>query len=347
MQNHDFLLSSYDYDLPDQLIASRPAAGRINSRLLVYNAKTDEVIHTNFYELTKHIPQDSLLVLNQSKVFPCRLRGSKPSGGKVEVFFLSAYPDENNQYRVLIKSNGKKKIGDTYNFADELIVKIENISEGHFYVSVSCDELITYLDQHASIPIPPYIRGGESDDRDKSDYQTVFAKQVGSVAAPTAGLHFTDELFKKLEEESNVKRAQVTLHVGLGTFAPVKTDDIREHDMHSESYFVEDEQWSKIVSAKKRVAVGTTSLRTLESIWKMGVDNLQCDSVYDTNIFLHPGVDIQSIDALITNFHLPKSTLLMLVSSLIGREKTLELYKTAVENEYRFFSYGDAMLILR
>ena len=347
MQNLDFLLSSYDYDLPDSLIADRPAKGRINSRLLVYNAKTDEVIHTHFYELTKHIPQDALLVLNQSKVFPCRLRGQKPSGGKVEVFFLTAYADENNQYRVLIKSNGKKKIGDTYQFSDGLVIEIDDIKDGHFYVKSNQDDLINYLEKNAQIPIPPYIRGGESDERDKSDYQTVFAKQVGSVAAPTAGLHFTDELFEKLKTESNVERAQVTLHVGLGTFAPVKTDDIREHDMHSESYFVESDQWRKIQAAKKRVAVGTTSLRTLESIWQMGVDKLQCDSVYDTNIFLHPGVDVQSIDALITNFHLPKSTLLMLVSSLIGREKTLELYKIAVENEYRFFSYGDAMLILR
>jgi S-adenosylmethionine:tRNA ribosyltransferase-isomerase len=347
MQNQDFLLSSYNYELPDRLIADRPADGRINSKLLVYNAKTDEVIHTHFFELPKYIPQDSLLVLNQSKVFPCRLNGSKPSGGKVEVFFLTAYPDAEGLYRVLIKSNGKKRIGDTYRFENDLIVEIVDIREGHFYVKANTDNLIGYLDNHASIPIPPYIRGGESDERDKSDYQTVFAKNVGSVAAPTAGLHFTDELFQRLKDESGVDRAQVTLHVGLGTFAPVKTDDIREHDMHSESYFVEAEQWDKIIKAPKRVAVGTTSLRTLESIWQMGVDELQTDSVYDTNIFLHPGVDVQSIDALVTNFHLPKSTLLMLVSSLIGREKTLELYNIAVEKEYRFFSYGDAMLILR
>lgn len=347
MQKEDFLLSSYDYDLPPELIADRPAKDRINSRLLVYNAQTDEVIHANFYELAKYMPKDSLLVLNQSKVFPCRLNGKKESGGKVEVFFLTAFADEAGLYRVLIKSNGKKRVGDTYFFKDDLQIRVEKIEAGHFYVSANREALIDYLEEYASIPIPPYIRGGESDERDKSDYQTVFAKQVGSVAAPTAGLHFTQEIFNELKQKCGVERAQVTLHVGLGTFAPVKTDDIREHEMHSESYFVESEQWEKIFAAKSRVAVGTTSLRTLESIWKMGVDELQCDSVYDTNIFLHPGVDVQSIDALITNFHLPKSTLLMLVSSLIGREKTLELYRIAVENKYRFFSYGDAMLILR
>ncbi|OIQ17574.1 MAG: tRNA preQ1(34) S-adenosylmethionine ribosyltransferase-isomerase QueA [Bacteriovorax sp. MedPE-SWde] len=347
MQKSDFFLSSYDYDLPQELIASRPAEGRINSKLLIYNSKTDEVIHAHFYDLVKYLPHDALLVLNQSKVFPCRLNGKKPSGGKVEVFFLTATADNEGFYRVLIKSNGKKKIGDTYLFEGDLTVTISDIREGHFYVSVNITDLISYLDQYASIPIPPYIRGGESDDQDKLDYQTVFAKNIGSVAAPTAGLHFTQEIFDQLKNDCGIDRAQVTLHVGLGTFAPVKTDDIREHDMHSESYFVESDQWKKIIAAKKKIAVGTTSLRTLESIWQMGTDKLQTDSVYDTNIFLHPGVDIQSIDALITNFHLPKSTLLMLVSSLIGREKTLELYKIAVENEYRFFSYGDAMLILR
>lgn len=346
MQNSDYLLSSYDYDLPPELIAERPAEGRINSRLLVYNAKTDEVIHTNFYELKNYLPQDSLLVLNQSKVFPCRLNGQKASGGKVEVFFLTVYPDEDNCYRALIKSNGKKKVGDQYFFDNELVLEIDSIKDGHFYIKSNLENMEQYLNDNAAIPIPPYIRGGVSDDLDKQDYQTVFAKNLGSVAAPTAGLHFTDELFDELKERG-IDQAKVTLHVGLGTFAPVKTDDIREHDMHSESYFVEQDQWQKIKNAPKRVAVGTTSLRTLESIWQMGVDKLQCDSVYDTNIFLHPGVSVQSIDALVTNFHLPKSTLLMLVSSLIGREKTLELYNIAVKEKYRFFSYGDAMLILR
>jgi S-adenosylmethionine:tRNA ribosyltransferase-isomerase len=346
MTEQDLLLTSYDYDLPANLIADRPAAGRSGSRLLVYNVKTDEVIHSKFDDIHKFLPHNSVLVLNQSKVFPCRLLGQKLSGGKVEVFLLSAIANENGHYRALIKSNGKKKEGDRYLFADNMEMTLELIKDGHFYLRSNLSDLTSYLEKHAKIPIPPYIRGGESDEQDKLDYQTVFAKHVGSVAAPTAGLHFTQEVFEKLKA-NGIVQTMVTLHVGLGTFAPVKTNNIKEHEMHTEEYFVEKDQWDKIVSAKKRIAVGTTSLRTIESIWKKGTESFTPDEVYDTNIFLHPGVEVKSIDALVTNFHLPKSTLLMLVSSLIGREKTLELYKIAVENEYRFFSYGDAMLILR
>ncbi len=348
MNKEDLQLSSYDYDLPKEQIASRPVEGRHHSRLLVYNCKTDSVTHHQFNELINFLPSQTTLVLNQSKVFPCRLKGHKDSGGSVEVFFLTVEANDDGNYRALVKANGKKRIGDHYQFANNLKIEIIDNVDGEFLIkpSLSGYDLINYLNANALVPIPPYIRGGESDEQDKKDYQTVFANELGSVAAPTAGLHFSDELLSQIKEAGH-DIAKVTLHVGLGTFAPVKVDNLEDHKMHSENYYVDSENFKKITSAKKRIAVGTTSLRTLETIWKNGVENYTPGEMKDTDIFLHPGVDVKSIDGLVTNFHLPKSTLLMLVSALIGREKTLELYKIAVENKYRFFSYGDAMLILR
>jgi len=346
MNNIDLSLSSYDFDLPKELIAERPCSVRHNSKLLVYNAKTDEITHTEFNQLSNFIPKDSLLVANQSKVFPCRLVGKKITGGKCEIFVLSLTPNENGNYQVLIKTTSKKQVGQKYYFANNLEAQIEELGEGHFYVSFNTDNLEQALHDIGKIPIPPYIRGGESDEQDVENYQTVFAKEQGSVAAPTAGLHFTPEVFEKLSEK-NIDQAFVTLHVGLGTFAPVKTDNLSDHTMHTEKYFVSEENLEKVNSGRPIFAVGTTSLRVLESAYKDGKIAAKADKIYDTNIFLHPGVDVKSISGLVTNFHLPKSTLLMLVSSLIGREKTLALYKEAIANEYRFFSYGDAMLILR
>ncbi|MDD0852754.1 tRNA preQ1(34) S-adenosylmethionine ribosyltransferase-isomerase QueA [Halobacteriovorax sp. GB3] len=345
----DLLLSSYDYHLPEELIASRPAPNRHTSKLLVYNAKDDTVTHTSFLELDKFLPSGAQIVFNQSKVFPCRLVGKKPTGGKAEIFVLSVV-DVDGSYPCLIKSRGKKDLGDTYLLDGDVQATITWVEEGRFGVSFNIDSqassLANYLEEYGKIPIPPYIRGGESDDLDKKDYQTVYAKEVGSVAAPTAGLHFSDEVFSKLEKK-NIDRAYVTLHVGLGTFAPVKTENVLDHDMHTEQYFVDQQNLERLEQKRPRFCVGTTSLRVLESSFKSTGFDLEADKRYQTNIFLHPGKDVKSIDGLITNFHLPKSTLLMLVSSLIGREKTLELYKIAIENEYRFFSYGDAMLILR
>ena len=340
----DYQLDSYDYDLPEHLIASRPVEGRHHSKLLVYNISKDEVSHHQFHEIVDLLPEESTLVLNQSKVFPCRLTGNKVTGGNVEVFFLTISPNEKGLIHCLIKARGKKKLGDRFLFNEGLEITIAEILNGTFLVCANIDSIESYLNRHATIPIPPYIRDGVADDRDKEDYQTVYAKEVGSVAAPTAGLHFTDEIFRKLEERG-IQKSFVTLHVGMGTFAPVKTDDIREHEMHSESYHVDQENFQMIKNEKKRFAVGTTSLRVLESAWQL--EEFETDKSYDTNIFLHPGKEVRSIDGMITNFHLPKSTLLMLISSLMGREKALELYRIAVENEYRFFSYGDAMLIIR
>ena len=237
-------LSSYDYELPKEQIATRPVSGRHHSRLLVYNCKDDSISHHQFSDLPSFLPNESTLVLNQSKVFPCRLKGHKKSGGTVEVFFLTVEANEKGSYRALVKANGKKRIGDIYEFENQLEIEIIDNVDGEFLIkpSLNGSELIDYLNANALVPIPPYIRGGESDEQDKSDYQTVFANELGSVAAPTAGLHFSDELLSQINEAGH-DIAKVTLHVGLGTFAPVKVDNLEEHKMHSESYFVDKENY--------------------------------------------------------------------------------------------------------
>jgi len=340
----DLKLSSYHYELDAKFIAERPVADRHSSKLLVYNVSDDSITHTQFKNLPEFLPGQSTLVLNESKVFPCRLLGRKSTGAKVEIFVLSLAPNAAGCFSVMLKSSGKKRVGDLYELPGGASAELKEVSEtGQFFVSFSCANLQAYLDQHGMVPIPPYIRGGASDQQDLENYQTVYCRETGSVAAPTAGLHFTQEVFAELAAK-DIECAQVTLHVGLGTFAPVKTDNIKEHKIHSEEYFINAENLQKIRQAKKVFAVGTTSLRVLESTYGKEVI---ADKHYATNIFLHPGVEVHSIAGLITNFHLPQSTLLMLVSSLIGREKTLELYEEAKKEQYRFFSYGDAMLIIR
>jgi S-adenosylmethionine:tRNA ribosyltransferase-isomerase len=349
MQNNkDLQLVSYDYDLPVDLIADRPVEGRHHSRLLVYNAKTDEVIHTNFLNLHEYLDPNTTIVFNQSKVFPCRLFGTKESGGKAELFILTLI-DVNGQYDSMIRSRGKKSVGDKYIFGDLSCEIAEILEDGVFRVKFNLGkkELLNFLEKQAQIPIPPYIRDGIADEKDKSDYQTIYAKELGSVAAPTAGLHFTETVFENLATKG-IQKAFVTLHVGAGTFKPVTTDNILDHSMHTEFFDITSEDFEKIKGSQKVVAVGTTSLRTLESCMQNKEFSLPSSAKpWSTNIFLHPGKEVNSIDGLITNFHLPKSSLIMLVSSLIGREKTLELYNIAIKEKYRFFSYGDAMLILR
>lgn len=348
---NDSLVSSYDFDLPEELIAQRPvnSADRAQSRLLVYNAQTNKVTHDFFYNIGHYLPADSTLVFNQSKVFPSRLIGKKESGGKAELFFLESTPNEKNLYSVLIRTTSKKQIGSRYFFAEDFSVELNELGiDGTFKVKINLPEkyatLMDYLEKNALIPIPPYIRKGESDEADRTDYQTIYSKHIGSVAAPTAGLHFTEKLMSDLSS-SGIRAAYVTLHVGLGTFRPVSVDNIKDHIMHEEHYFIDADNLSKIRSSKKIIAVGTTSLRVLES--SLRESDFCADKIFSTSIFLHPGVDVKSISGLLTNFHLPQSTLLMLVSSLVGRKKTLELYAEAVREKYRFFSYGDAMLILR
>ncbi len=343
----DLLLSSYDFHLPQELIAARPVPDRHSSRLMVYDEALDQVTHTTFAEIGKFLPEHSTLVFNRSKVFPCRLIGKKSSGGEAEVFILSLL-HENNLYPAMIRASGKRKVGDEFFFGD-LSAKLEVIKgDGTFFVSFnkSHDDLLNDLEEIGKIPIPPYIRNGESDDLDKKTYQTVFAQETGSVAAPTAGLHFSETLLKKLEDEGH-HLATVTLHVGAGTFAPVKAENILDHKMHEEYFTIDQKNLKKIREAKFRVGVGTTTLRTLESSFVGDNVDFQGTDLKATSIFLHPGKEVHSIDALVTNFHLPKSSLIMLVSALIGREKILSLYEQAIKNKYRFFSYGDGMLILR
>lgn len=344
----DLLLSSYNFDLPKRLIADRPVPNRHSSKLLVFKEKTGEIIHTTFEKIGEHIPSHSTFVFNRSKVFPCRLIGRKPSGGEAEVFILSLLHHE-GIYPAMVRASGKRKEGDTFLFGDLKAEIITLNGNGTFGVRFNQEheELIRTLEVLGRIPIPPYIRGGESDEEDKKTYQTVFAEESGSVAAPTAGLHFSEELLDKLKSSGH-ELATVVLHVGAGTFAPVKAENILEHKMHEEFYTIDRENLDKIQKAAFRIAVGTTSLRTLESSWKEGQVTIdRPGEMNSTSIFLHPGKEVHSIEAMVTNFHLPESSLIMLVSALIGREKTLELYKIAIEHEYRFFSYGDGMLILR
>lgn len=344
----DLLLNSYDYDLPPELIAERPVPDRHSSRLLVYDEATDQVTHSHYHQIGDFLPSSSTLVFNRSKVFPCRLLGHKSSGGEAEVFILSLLAAE-GLYPCLVRASGKRKVGDEFFFGELAARLVQVKGDGTFLVQFNCHErdLVLKLEQIGKIPIPPYIRRGESDEQDKQSYQTVYAQESGSVAAPTAGLHFSEELLSKLKAQGH-KLATVTLHVGAGTFAPVKSENILEHKMHEEFYGIDGENLKVIQDARYRVAVGTTALRTLESCWTHeGIKFSVNEGLRPTSIFLHPGKMVHSIDALITNFHLPKSTLLMLISSLLGREKVLELYQIAIEKRYRFFSYGDGMLILR
>lgn len=331
--------SAYHYYLPEELIAKRPMVPRDHSRLMVYNRKRDEVIHAKFFELPKFLDSGTRLIFNQSKVFPCRLFAKKETGGKAEIFVLSLDQTDKG-YTCLVKSGSKKKIGQKLligeeNEANATIQKANDDGSFDLEFSLDINEVVT---RFGKTPIPPYIRGGESDERDVSDYQTVYAKEAGSVAAPTAGLHFTDDVFKNLKAKE-IERSFVTLHVGLGTFAPLKYDQLKNKKLHKELFHIAKDDWDNIQNSKKKIAVGTTSLRALES-----VDDV--DKWSSTEIFIFPGYDVKSVDGIITNFHLPSSSLLMLVSALIGREKTLELYELAVKEKYRFFSYGDAMLIL-
>jgi len=340
--NEDLKLESYFYELPRHLIADQQLEHRHDSKLMVYKKKSNQVIHSTFKNLATFLNTQNLLVLNESKVFPCRLIGQKKTGAKAEIFILE-YKSDTGFYNALIKSAKKKKIGDEYFLDESIKVKIEQInSDQTFKVSFNVDKVEEVLDQFGKIPIPPYIRKGESNACDVKNYQTIYAKNKGSVAAPTAGLHFTPEVFKALKLK-NIEHALVTLHVGLGTFLPVKTPVINEHKMHFENYFIDKENLEKINSNKDIIAVGTTSLRVLESLQ---IENFVADTVYQTDIFLYPGKRINKVKGLLTNFHLPQSSLLMLVSCLIGRQKVLDLYGEAIKHAYRFYSYGDAMLIL-
>ena len=337
--------SDFDYYLPEELIAQTPVYPRDSSRLLVYDRANDKIEHKHFYDIVDYLQKGDLLVRNNTKVLPARMFGFTPNGGKVEVLLLKRF--DLNEWEVLVKPGKKAKPGAKLIISEELSLEVISTIEeaGSRRVKFIYDGVFEdVISRVGEMPLPPYITEKL---KDQNRYQTVYAKHDGSAAAPTAGLHFTPELFSKLEEKG-VEVADVLLHVGLGTFRPVKADDITEHHMHSEYYEIDELNAEKINKAKREgrrvIAVGTTSVRTLESASDQ--NGLVAPTKANTEIFIYPPYKFKCVDALITNFHLPKSTLIMLVSALSDREKTLKLYETAVNERYRFFSFGDACLIL-
>lgn len=338
-------VKDFDFYLPEEQIAQDPLENRSDSRLMVLHRESGEIEHKIFKDITGYLKKGDCLVINNTKVLPARLIGVKEeTGAKIELLLLKR--KENDIWETLVKPGRKAKKGAKISFGDGILKGeiIDEVEEGNRLVQFSYDGIFEeILDQLGQMPLPPYITHQL---KDKNRYQTVYAKEEGSAAAPTAGLHFTQELLQQIED-MGVTIAHVTLHVGLGTFRPVKVENVLDHHMHSEFYHIEEEEAKKINDTKKNggrvIAVGTTSTRTLESATdENGI--LQAKSG-NTEIFIYPGYQFKMIDALITNFHLPQSTLLMLVSAFAGRENVLQAYDTAVKEGYRFFSFGDAMLL--
>ena len=336
--------SDFDFYLPEELIAQTPLEKRDTSRLLHLDKQTGEIEHKHFYDIKQYLHEGDCLVLNDSRVLPARLIGARPTGGTVELVLLKDLGD--NRWECLSRPGRKTKPGQELVFGNgELTAVVEEVTlGGNRIVKFSYEGIfLEILERLGKMPLPPYIK---EELQDSERYQTVYSKELGSAAAPTAGLHFTKELLAEIAD-MGVKICYVTLHVGLGTFRPVKADKIEDHEMHSE-FCIVPEETAETVNAVKRaggrvIAVGTTSCRTLESFTTED-GTLQATSGW-TNIFIYPGYKFKCIDALITNFHLPESTLIMLVSALAGREHILNAYNTAVKERYRFFSFGDAMMI--
>lgn len=346
-------INDFDYELPKELIAQTPAEKRDSSRLLVVHRETGEVEHKHFYDIIDYLKPTDCLVLNNSKVLPARLFGVKEgTGAKVE--FLLIKRIEGDTWETMVKPGKRLKVGDSVSFSDEKLFRavIKDYGEdGTRIVEFEYEGIfLERLEELGQMPLPPYIeRENNKDDRDR--YQTVYCKNEGSVAAPTAGLHFTKELLEKAREKG-VKIAYVTLHVGIGTFRPVKVEKIEDHHMHFEEYFVDEENAAvineNIKAGGRIISVGTTSTRTVESAAEFDEESgkwLVKPGSGSTGIFIYPGYEFKIIKSLITNFHLPKSTLLMLISALYNREDILRVYEIAVKEQYRFFSYGDAMFI--
>ncbi len=337
-------VEDFDYDLPKDLIAQTPLLKRDSSRLLVLDKNTGEIEHKNFSDIIEYLDEGDTLVLNDTKVIPARLIGEKEdTKAVIEVLMLR---DEGNDiWECLAKPAKRVKIGTVINFGNKLKAECVHIGEDGIRKFKLIYEGILYeiLDELGEMPLPPYIHEKLSD---KDRYQTVYAKNVGSAAAPTAGLHFTEELLKKIKEKG-VNIAYITLHVGLGTFRPVAVENVDDHKMHSEFYVMSEEVANLLNETKERgnkiVSVGTTSTRTLETVMNLYGKFKGCSGF--TDIFIYPGYNFKGIDRLITNFHLPKSTLVMLVSALAGRENILNAYNEAIKEKYRFFSFGDAMFI--
>lgn len=336
------LVTDFDYDLPQELIAQHPMEPRDHSRLLVVDKKTGEIEHKHFYDLVNYLKPGDVLVFNDTRVIPARLHGTKDTGAHVEVFLLTRR--DATDWEVLVRPGKKLQVGAKINFSDELSCEvIEHTDFGGRVVRFKYDGIFEeILDRLGETPLPPYITAPLED---KERYQTVYNRERGSAAAPTAGLHFTKELLQKIKD-IGCEEVFVTLHVGLGTFRPVSEAKIEDHKMHKEFYTVSQEATDAVNKAKAEgrriIAVGTTAVRTLEAAGADG--QLHAGSSW-TNIFIYPGYKFRLVDDLVTNFHLPQSTLLMLVSTLSTREIMLQTYKKAVEEKYRFFSFGDAMFI--
>ena len=342
-------LDDFNYNLPEELIAKYPTEKRDEAKMLVVDKITGNIVHKHFYDFVDYLNPNDVLILNNTKVIPARLLGKKETGANIEIF-LTRYLGEND-WQAIIRNSKRLKDGDIVIISDILKVLIKKKGEANndgnipehlvelIYSNGSMEEI---LNKTGKIPLPPYIQR-EVEEKDKEDYQTVYAKVSGSVAAPTAGLHFTSEILEKIEKKG-IKIAYVTLNVGLGTFLPVKTNDINNHKMHTESYFIPKET-ADIINNKKGslVAIGTTSLRCLEANFKKYG---KIKEGYDeTDIFIYPPYNFKVVDKLLTNFHLPKSTLLMLVSAFSSREIILSAYNEAIKNNYRFFSYGDCTFL--
>ena len=336
--------SDFDYELPEELIAQTPLKDRTSSRLMVLDRSEESISHKHFYDIVDMLDSNDVLVLNDTKVLPARLYGTKEdTNALIEVLLLK--DEGSNEWECLTKPAKRIKVGTVVNFGDLLKAECIEVKDEGIRVFKLIYEGILYeiLDKLGEMPLPPYIHEKLSE---KDRYQTVYAKNIGSAAAPTAGLHFTNELLDKLKAKG-VEVLYLTLHVGLGTFRPVAVDDISEHKMHSEFYQMNKETADKLNAAKKSgkkiISVGTTSTRTLETIMNKYNEFKECSGW--TDIFIYPGYEFKAIDGLITNFHLPKSTLIMLVSALAGKEFILKAYNEAVKEKYRFFSFGDAMFI--
>ncbi len=337
--------SDFYYDLPTELIAQTPVEPRDKSRLLVFDKTTGDLEHKHFYDVFDYLKAGDCLVLNDTRVLPARIFGTRVDTGSV-VEFVLLKQKEQNVWECLAGPGKKAKVGHQFTFSDKLSAEvIEVLDDGNRIVKfIPNGEFFAVLDEVGQMPLPPYIKEKL---QDKERYQTIYSRELGSAAAPTAGLHFTKEILAKLKERG-VNIAYVTLHVGLGTFRPVKVDDVTQHKMHSEHYSITQKNADIINNTKQNggrvICVGTTSCRTVESAMQKFGEIKECSD--DTSIFIYPGYTFKCMDGLITNFHLPESTLIMLVSAFAGYEKTMNAYNVAVREKYRFFSFGDAMIIL-
>ena len=342
MQTSDFY-----FELPEELIAQRPSGERGNDKLMFLNKTTGQVEHHKMEDLVDLVAPGTLMIFNDSRVRRSRCYGIKTTSGREQEFMFLNPIGDGSSWNTMVKGAKKVKVGNEYKFTDGSIGVIPEVSEGSEFRTIKFDKPLdeAWFERNGHIPLPPYIRR-EDDDTDSERYQTVYARETGSAAAPTAGLHFTESLLQKLKDKG-IELAWVTLHVGLGTFLPVREDNIEDHKMHTEYYTVSEETAAKVAKAKAEgrpvLAVGTTSVRTLESA--SDENGKLIPGTRGTNIFMYPGYKFKVVDQMFTNFHTPESTLIMLVSAFAGKENIMTAYSQAVENKYRFFSYGDCMLI--